>query len=246
MSSARQPGDPVEGEVRPEAVRVRQQRALRLPGRARGVDEQEAVVVLGRPRATLQQTVARLSSGAVRGWRLGAELGELVGAEEDGRLGVLELVAELRRGEAGVQRHQDQPRLRAGEEDDDVLGARRRSASRRGRPARARPRAGRPRAGRSARRAPRTSSRRRGSRSRRAPASSARGRGSSVPASARSERNSVTTSTKRSGCSQKKRWPQPGNGQGAIDGMAAKVAGRLYAGCRASAARGPRRFSLGS
>ena len=39
---------------------------------------------------------------------------------------------------------------------------------------------------------------------------------------------------------------RPGRGQGAIDGMAAKVAGRLYAGCRASAARGPCRFSLGS
>ena len=35
----------VEAEVRPEAVRVRQQRALRLAGRAGGVDEQQAVVV---------------------------------------------------------------------------------------------------------------------------------------------------------------------------------------------------------
>ncbi len=51
-------------------------------------------------------------------------LGVLVGAQEDGRLGVRQLVRELGRGEARVQRHQDQSRLRAGEEDDDVLGAR--------------------------------------------------------------------------------------------------------------------------
>jgi hypothetical protein len=36
----------VEREVRPEAVAVREQRALRLPGRAGGVDEQQRVVRL--------------------------------------------------------------------------------------------------------------------------------------------------------------------------------------------------------
>jgi len=36
---ARDTHDPVEREVRPEAVRVREQRPLRLAGRARGVDE---------------------------------------------------------------------------------------------------------------------------------------------------------------------------------------------------------------
>jgi hypothetical protein len=44
--------------------------------------------------------------------------------QEHRRLGVLELEAELRLGEACVQRHQDQAGLRAREEDDDVLGAR--------------------------------------------------------------------------------------------------------------------------
>ena len=48
----------------------------------------------------------------------------LLGAQEDGRLGVRQLVRELGRGEPRVQRHQDQSRLRAGEEDHDVLGAR--------------------------------------------------------------------------------------------------------------------------
>ncbi len=43
--------DAVEGEVRPEAVRVREQGALRLAGRARGVDEQQPVVVGGRQEA---------------------------------------------------------------------------------------------------------------------------------------------------------------------------------------------------
>ena len=54
----------------------------------------------------------------------GGGFGVLVGAEEDGRLGVGQLIGELGPGEARVQRHQDQSRLRAGEEDDDVLGAR--------------------------------------------------------------------------------------------------------------------------
>ena len=36
---------PVEGQVRPEAVRVREERALRLAGRPRRVDEQQRVVV---------------------------------------------------------------------------------------------------------------------------------------------------------------------------------------------------------
>jgi len=38
-------GREIEGQVRPEAVRVREQRALRLAGRARGVDQEQAVVV---------------------------------------------------------------------------------------------------------------------------------------------------------------------------------------------------------
>ena len=49
---------------------------------------------------------------------------ELVRVQQHGGLGVGELVRELGPGEAPVQRHQSQARFRAGEEDDDVLGAR--------------------------------------------------------------------------------------------------------------------------
>ena len=45
----RDPGHPVEGEVRPEAVRVREQRALRPARRPRRVDEQQPVVVRRAP-----------------------------------------------------------------------------------------------------------------------------------------------------------------------------------------------------
>ena len=48
---AADPGREVEREVRPEAVRLGEQRPLRLPRRARGVDEQEPVAVLRGRRA---------------------------------------------------------------------------------------------------------------------------------------------------------------------------------------------------
>ena len=210
VSSALSAGDAVEGEVRPEAVRVREQRALRLPGRARGVDEQEAVAVLGLRRGTLQQAVARLSSGAVRSCRLAPSSANSGRAEEHRRLRVLELVAELRRREPRVQRHQDQSRLRAGEEDDDVLRARRRQ--RRDAVARREPgleQAGRERVGARIELARRSSPRRR-SRSRRGRASSGHGRGSSGRASIHSRRNSVTIATNDRAAPRRRGGRRPG------------------------------------
>ena len=119
-------GDAVEGEVRPEAVRVGEHGALRASGRARGVDEQQPVVVARRRwwwerglvffahkllerRAPLR--AARRPSPANSGE-----------ARSDRRLGIGELVGELGVRQPPVQREQDQARLRAREEDDDVLG----------------------------------------------------------------------------------------------------------------------------
>ena len=157
--AARGPVDAVEGEVRPEAVRVRQQRALRLPGRARGVDEQQRRRRPAGRAGSAPLSARALERRATRAVEAPPEPGVLVRAEEHRRLGVLELVGELGRREPRVQRHQDQAGLRAGEEDDDVLGARCRSASRHGRRARGRRRAAPPRAVGALRRARRRSSR---------------------------------------------------------------------------------------
>ena len=117
------PGREVEGEVRPEAVRVREQRALRLPGRARGVDEEQRVVVRRTgarcaPRARLQRQGGRHARERERGL---AELAVLVLDEEDGRLGVVELVGDLGRGEPPRDRVEDRPGLRAREHERNVL-----------------------------------------------------------------------------------------------------------------------------
>ena len=97
----------------------------------------------------------------------------LVLDQEHGRLGVVELEPQLRRGQPPVERDEHEARLRAGEEDDHVLGRvagqRRDAVAAREARARAAPRRGRP----TAARAPRTSPRGRGSRSRRGPASAA-------------------------------------------------------------------------
>ena len=100
---------------------MREERALRLSCRARRVDEQQSVVIPGRGSDLCCFTSS--SSAAVRAWSAAA-VSALVRAEEDCRLGVCELIGELRPSEPCVQRHQDQACLRAGEEDDDVLGAR--------------------------------------------------------------------------------------------------------------------------
>ena len=103
---------------------MREQRALRPSGRAGGVDEQQPVVVRDGARRSvvaLQQQVlerrdALVQSGASR--RAPPEASSTAGSAS------VELVRELRRRQPPVQRQQDQPGLRAGEEDDDVLGAR--------------------------------------------------------------------------------------------------------------------------
>ena len=103
---------------------MREEGALRLAGRARGVDEQQPVVVIGRRKQDFVILKHKLLEPGGARVECRGGLGVLVGAQEDGRLRVCQLIRELGRGEARVQRHQDQARLRAGEEDDDVLGAR--------------------------------------------------------------------------------------------------------------------------
>ena len=88
----------------------------------------------------------------------GGGLGVLVGAEQDGRFGVRELVARApaRRGACSAASGSGPPSRRRRRRRRARGSCR--SASRRGRRGRARPPASRPRAGRSARRAPRRSS----------------------------------------------------------------------------------------
>jgi hypothetical protein len=119
----------VEAEVRPEAVRVREQRALRPARGSRRVDEQERIVVLDVDgcRARIWRVVrseleAERRHGRSRE-RLFRELGLLGLDEEHGGLGVGELVGELGRREAPVERQQREAGLGAREEHGDVLGA---------------------------------------------------------------------------------------------------------------------------
>ena len=94
-------GRQVEGEVRPEAVRVREQRALRLPGRARGVDQQQRVVVardVGDLAVGLEGGIGELRDphrppGSVR------KLLVLRGREQQRRRRVVQLVGDLCRRE---------------------------------------------------------------------------------------------------------------------------------------------------
>ena len=92
----------VERQVRPEAVRVREQRALRPPGRAGRVDEQEAVLVRRLPRdgaggGEILETGAAVVQGVRR-------LGVLLVVQKHGRRRICELVGELRLGEPPVER----------------------------------------------------------------------------------------------------------------------------------------------
>ena len=112
---ARHTGGEVEGEVRPETVAVREERALRPAGRAGGVDQEQAVVVLDelcvRPRVVehegrgggeaLEGRRPQGSSGRSDG-ELG-ELGELFLDKEERGLCVLELEAKLGGREAPVE-----------------------------------------------------------------------------------------------------------------------------------------------
>ena len=211
--------DAVEREVRPEAVRVREQGALRLAGRARGVDEEERVVVLARRRRSRRRPRA---SGR-RSARARPRRRRLARAPRALRRRAR---APARRGRAGrrspgaASRHEIGCRAdaepRAGEERRDVVG---RGAGE-GREAVPAPQAPRGEAGCEAGRA--TVERRVGELAAEEPdrgAVGGRPRAVGEPApdrqlaahAPRSSRNRVTDSTKASGCSQKKRCPASAN-----------------------------------
>src|SRR4051812_12726658 len=117
---AREAGREVEGEVRPEAVRVREHGALRPARRPRRVDEQQPVVVLDLRRDRPGSVGRRRQRLALPAGRRG-ERCMLVLDQEQARLGVVELEAKLGRRQPPVQRDEREGRLRAGEEDDHVL-----------------------------------------------------------------------------------------------------------------------------
>src|SRR5205823_7793094 len=85
------PGREVEAEVRPEAVRMREQRTLRLPGRPGGVDQEQGIRVCNG-RVLMPGTGAWLDETLCsRPGRFGQSCAGAVDEEERG-LGVLELV----------------------------------------------------------------------------------------------------------------------------------------------------------
>ena len=113
-------GRRVEAEVRPEAVRVREQRTLGLSGRAGRVDEQEAIV--GRDQVVRQRgcgarLLERLPVAAGRV----CQVAVLVLDQAKRGLGVVELVLQLGRRQPPRERQQDQAEPRAGEEHHHVL-----------------------------------------------------------------------------------------------------------------------------
>ena len=199
-------GREVEREVRPEAVRVGEQRALRLAGRAARVDEEQRVVRLRRraaaPRASgeLERRARRRASASAAS----ASARSSSSTRKHRGLGVVELVGDLGRREPPRDRVQDRPRLRAAEEDGDVLG--RCSGQRRDAAAAARGTAAisSERRSRSAyvqrrRRVDRDRGRGRRARSRRI---------RSIVSGAH-PRNSSTSAANSSGRSQKSTWPAP-------------------------------------
>ena len=154
----RQPGAEVEGEVRPEAVGVGQQRSLRLSGRARRVDQEQRVVVvdLGRSGLASCADLAEPPPGRADRGVPEARVGQLrilVLDEEDRRLGVVELVGELGRREPPAERNEDEAGLRSRRRASPRARASCPSASRPGRRGAARRRGGLRRAARSSRRA---------------------------------------------------------------------------------------------
>ena len=114
---------PVERQVRPEAVRVGEERALRLAGRPRRVDEEQRVVVARDVldvAVGLERRVADPRDLDVRA-RRPRELRVVVRGEEERGLGVVELVRDLGRREAPGDRLERDAEARAREERRDVV-----------------------------------------------------------------------------------------------------------------------------
>ena len=135
-------GREVEREVRPEAVRVREQRALRLAGRAArcrsgAADRRRSAARRARgarPSSSARRARARARAPPRRASRCSSSTRKTRG------LGVVELVGDLGRREPPRDRVQDRARLRAREHQRDVLAGvagQRRDARRRARAPRA-------------------------------------------------------------------------------------------------------------